>query len=528
MKKPLSLYTLGFILIITAWAPGCNGACEEEAAYTFPPGFLFGTATAGFQVDMGCPTLPAEVCDDRASDWYQFVTSPWTRLNPLNFLAGDDPSIVGPGHWELYETDHALAADELGNNAFRMSLEWSRIFPASTVGVEGYEALLAVADQAAIAHYHRIFDSLCARGLSPLVTLHHYTLPRWIHDAVQCQFDLENCTSRGWLDRDLILTEIAKYAGFAAHEFGGYVDLWATQNEPLAVLIPGFVMPTPMRTNPPGAILNVVAAKSVFMTMVEAHARMYDAVKAGDAVDADGDGSASEVGLVYAVVPAAPMDPENPVDQQAAADVFYLYNMIFLNGVGLGLLDENLDGNVVERPDLAGRFDFMGMNYKTRMRVEGVADACGEPMALLPSLSPFTTFNPLTLDISEVYPRGIAETAAFLYEAFGVPVYVTENNGQHVFAGDIEAEARYLVEQLSWLARAIEEGVDVRGYFYWSLFDNFEWNHGMTRPLGLYAVDPEDPLKRRIPRATVDVFAAICRPGAIPAELAAKYPIGME
>ena len=513
------------VLICLTLASACDRDCPEAPAYSFPTGFLFGTATAGFQVDMGCPTLPDETCVDDASDWYRFVTSPWTRLNPLNFLDGDDPAIVGPGHWELYEADHALAADELGNNAFRMSIEWSRIFPTSTVGIEGYEDLSAVADAEAVAHYHRIFDSLHDKSLTPLVTLHHYTLPLWIHDGLWCQYDLENCTPRGWLDRDLILTEIAKYAGFVATEYGSDVDLWATQNEPLAVLIPGFVLPTPMRTNPPGSIFNTVAAKAVFKTMIEAHARMYDAVKAGDAGDADGDGSASEVGLVYAVVPAAPMDPANPADQQAAEDVFYLYNMAFLRGVGLGLLDEDLDGTAVLRPDLAGRFDFMGMNYKTRMRVEGVVDACGEVVALLPGFSPFTTFNPLTLDIDEIYPPGIAETAAFLNETFRVPVYVTENNGQRVFAGDLETETRLIVEQLAWLARAVAEGVDVRGYFYWSLFDNYEWNHGMTRPLGLYAVDPADPMKRRVPRPTVDVFASISKAGAIPADLAERYPI---
>jgi len=486
---------------------------------SFPEGFLFGAATAGFQVDMGCPTLPPEQCTDPNSDWYQYVTSPEMIRKPLNFLSGEDPQVVGPGHWELYEQDYDLAANQCRHNAFRMSIEWSRIFPEPTFGIEGHQALRAVADPGALAHYHRMFEALRERGLTPLVTLHHYTLPLWIHDGIRCHRNFWNCSPRGWLDPWVIVPEIAKYAGFVAREFGDLVDLWATQNEPLAVLLPGFLLPTPERINPPSVLLKKKAFKTAFAAMVDAHARMYDAVKAGDLSDADGDGTPSQVGLVYAMAPVRPIDPGSPLDLQAAENVFYLWNLAFLDAVALGMFDADLVREPVFRQDLASRMDYVGLNYKVRLAVEGL------PFSLLPGFSPLLTLNPLTLVMDEIYPKGIYDMTLYLHDRYGLPVIVTENNGQSVCKGDIASEVRLLVEHLTWVSRAAAEGADVRGYFYWSLMDNYEWNQGTGKPLGLYAVDPADPAKRRIPRETVEVFAAVAGANAIPPELAERYPI---
>ena len=512
------LYVLcGFVFITFQSALGCHGG--SGGGLPFPEGFLFGAATAGFQSDMGCPTLSSGKCDDTRSDWYQFVVSPEMQASRLAFLSGEDPSVVGPGHWELYETDLDLAAGECRHNAFRMSIEWSCIFPDSTIGIEGYESLRAAADGAAVDHYHAVFRAMQARGLEPLVTIHHYTLPDWIHDGVGCHLDFECCSPRGWVDRDTTVREIAKYAGFAAREFGAEVDLWGTQNEPFAVLLSGYLLPTPTRTNPPAVVLEEDAFRTAFGAMSDAHARMYDAVKAGDRIDADGDGHASRVGIVYAVAPVVPRDPADPMDRRAAENVFHLWNTAFLDAVALGQLDEGLNRNPVFREDLAGRMDFLGMNYKVRVSVEGL------PFSILPGLTPLADFNPLSLDMDEVYPRGIYEMADLFARRYGIPIIITENNGQSVPRGDMEAEVRFLVENLSWVSHAIRQGVDVRGFFYWSLTDNYEWNHGMSVPLGLYGVDPGDPAKVRTPRKTVEVYGAVAAAGAVPADLAERYPV---
>ncbi|MFH1437428.1 MAG: family 1 glycosylhydrolase, partial [Pseudomonadota bacterium] len=198
---------------------GCNGKGEF---LEFPQDFLWGTATAGFQVDMGCPSYD---CDDTGSDWYQWATDEYIIERGL--VNGDPPS-MGPGHWELYESDFDLARDELSNNAFRMSIEWSRIFPDSTEDAHDMAALEALADEEAVAHYHDVLAAMKERGLTPLVTLNHYTIPLWMHDGVACYRNYETCENSGWLDGERLIPEIAKYAGYAAAQFGGEVDLWAT------------------------------------------------------------------------------------------------------------------------------------------------------------------------------------------------------------------------------------------------------------------------------------------------------------
>ena len=497
-----------------------NADSEDEElfqpeALTFPEGFIFGTAVSGFQVDMGCPTLPPEVCVDANSDWYEFVTSSETINGNSTYLTGHDPSL-GPGHWELFEEDFDRVANELSNNGFRFSLEWSRIFPTSTEGIEGYDALLAVADQEVIAHYHSYLAALNQRGLTPLVTLNHYTLPLWIHDGVGCHLDLETCTRKGWADKERILTEIEKYSAFAATEFGGEVDLWATLNEPFAVLFPGYIFPSEDRSNPPSVMMATEEARIVLSGLIEGHARMYDAVKEHDQVDADGDSENSMVGVVYALAPAAPIHPDREQDIIAAENVFYLWNMVYLNAVIRGEFDETLDHNPIYRADLDNRMDYLGINYYTRVKVEGMGTAA------LPEFSPLTTFNPLTIEPWENYPDGLYDMAMFIKEEFGIPMIITENGVAD--PDDDGTGSEYLVRHLSWLSRAIRDGADVRGYFYWTLMDNYEWNHGLDIQMGLYSVDPND--KSRTPRKTVEDYSSIARELEVSEGLQQRYPIG--
>lgn len=492
---------------------GAGGAAPE--VLDFPGSFLFGSSIAGFQVDMGCPTLPASSCEDPNSDWYQFVTDPVTKDDGKSYVSGQPPS-AGPGHWELYEKDYDLAKDELHQTGMRFSLEWSRIFPTATDAAEGYDALKALADPAALAHYHAELAALKARGIKPLVTLNHYTLPTWIHDAAGCHVDLANCSPKGWVDKDRTVKEIAKYAGFAAKEFGGEIDLWATLNEPFAVLLPGYIFPSANRSNPPAVLLQFDAAKTVLLGLIEAHARMYDAIKANDTVDADGDGEASDVGVVYAMAPVAPADPENELDVKAAKNVFYLWNMVYLNAVAKGDLDADMTGTAVHRDDLANRMDYIGINYYVRIGVQGT------PQASLPELSPLSTFNVFTIKQDEVYPKGIYDMAMVVKDDLKLPGIITEN-GSAVIADDDTAPG-YMVQHLTWVSRAIHDGVDLRGYFYWSLMDNYEWNHGMDMRFGLYAVDPADPLRARTARKAAPIFGQIAQGHLIPDDVAKMFP----
>lgn len=515
ISKPWSRWLLSAVATLAA-ACGSErgGAGMAPPGVPFPRDFVFGSAIAGFQADMGCPTLPRAECDDPNSDWYVFTTAAETVGDASAYLSGQSPSVVGPGFWELYAQDIQRARQDMHHDALRLSLEWSRIFPTATDGVEGFENLKRRASAGALARYHAIFAELKARGMRPLVTLYHYSLPTWIHDARGCHASFGNCSPRGWVDSERTIREAAKYAAFAAQEFGAEVDWWATINEPLQNMLFGYVQPNAQRSHPPAVSLQTAAARSVFQALIQAHARMYDAVKAGDKVDADGDGKPSWVGVVYPLVPIAPSS-DFFLDTQAARDIDYLWNRAYLNAVVLGKYDQNLDGNTVDRADLAGRMDYVGVNWYTGITVSGLG------FSLLPGLSPKFTANPLSLKEVPNQPDKLAEFLRYVNVDLGKPAVITENGSAD--PNDDGSAPRYLVRNLKAVADAVAAGADVRGYFYWTLMDNFEWNHGMNIRMGLYAVDRNDPTKRRTPRQAVAVYDQIARWHVLPDALVAKY-----
>ncbi len=493
-------------------------ACSSDPAPTpenleFPKSFLFGTAVAGFQVDMGCPSNTPG-CTDPNSDWYTWVTKPELVADKTTFVHGD-PITASPGFYELYPQDLDRSKNELKNNALRVSIEWSRIFPTATDGIDDPTALKAAASAEGLAYYHALFAAMKARGLRPLVTLNHYTLPSWIHDAYACHLDIANCKNRGWLDHDRILKEIAKYAGFCGREFGGEVDDWATLNEPFtAVVVAGFLLPTASRTNPPGVSLKIPEAKAAGNAMMEAHAKMYDAVKAADTVSAWG-GPAARVGLVYNMEPTYPSDPTDPVDQESAKNVSYLLNDVFLNATINGDVDVNLDGKTVHRDDMKGRMDFLGINYYARIVCKGSASP-------FPDLSPLLTVSIASFSSPDYdFPKGIYDVLV-LAKKWKVPTVITETGVDNAVGGD--PASPWVVRTLTWVKRALAEGAPVEGYFYWTLMDNYEWNHGMTFKMGMYGVDPTDASKKRTARPVVATYARIAEGAKIPDDLAAKYP----
>ena len=489
VTTPLPLVA-GFLLV------ACTGDKPDSGSTaTFPEGFLWGTAVAGFQVDAGCPTVDPAECEDAASDWYQWVTDP--DLADDGFISGH-PMSDASGHYELYPEDLRLAREELGTNTFRTSIEWSRLFPdGAAESATTVDELRTYADPVALAHYHAYLSAIREAGLEPLVTLNHYTLPLWIHDGKSCHADLATCEDRGWMDLERMRPAIALYSAFCADEFGGIVDLWGTLNEPLAVVLSGYLQPGADRTNPPG-VVDPAAAFVVMFNEIEGHAAMYDAVKANDGMDADGDGEASQIGLVSNLVAVAAQDPESALDQQGAEHLDYVYNRIFLNGTIRGELDRDLDGVAEEiRPDLEGRMDFLGINYYTRITARGLT------VPLLASY-PWTDFYPEV--IWEEYPDGLAEVVA-LGTSYGLPVMITENGT----TPDDDAGEVFLRPHLAALLGAIEEGHDVRGYYYWSLMDNYEWNHGTDMDFGLYAVD--ETTKARTLRPIGETYAEIVAAG---------------
>ena len=511
----------------------------SAALAAFPGGFRWGVAIAGFQSDQGRTAGST----DPGTDWWA-----WSH-DAANILAGrvsGDLVEQGPDFWTLFPKDIRLARTRLGLGTFRMSLEWSRLFHASTAAVDigggptlaDLQQLDALADPIAVDHYRRVFAELRRRRLEPMVTLVHFSLPLWIHDPIATRDALAGIDPSGplptgfgpagWLDAATV-TEFTKYAAWAAWKFGDLVDLWSPLNEPLVVATNGFVNAPGILTGnfPPGAF-TFTGAVTAILNELAAHGAGYDMVKAWDVVDADGDGQGARVGPVHNMVAFHPANPASPLDVASAANADYIFNRVFLNGALLGDVDANVDGTIgpgEHHPELVGRADFIGVNYYLRAVAQGVGAPLTPVIPLLDFLPTITYANPENPTAPpcptvctefgwEIHPQGLREVLA-IAGGYGVPVFITENG---LADGDDDQRLGYLVQHLSVLEQAIADGVaDVRGYYHWSLTDNFEWSSGYFPRFGLYAYDPATA-RRRIRRSARD-YKRIARRNAIPARL---------
>jgi beta-galactosidase len=519
---------------LTALLVGATPAAAKPAGAGFPSGFLWGTAVSGFQTEAGASAAGS----DPNTDWWAWVHDP-TNIE-TGVVSGDLPE-DGPGSYDLFGTDLELAHN-LKNNAFRTGIEWSRIFPHSTRAVDAsggisedvLRQLDALADQSAVAHYRRVFEQARRRHLELLVTLNHFSLPLWIHDPIAVRHAFEGVPRdqlpsdfggpAGWLDRDTA-SEFAKYSAYVAWKFGDLVDLWAPINEPLVVATSGFVnLPGVTGGFPPG-VLNFKAVITAILTMVEANAAAYDAVKTWDQVDADRDGEAARVGLVQNLVAFTPADPTRSNDVLGTAHSDYLFNRMFINAAVRGRIDANANGVIdpgETRPELAGKADFVGVNYYLRARVTGLGATITPVIPVLdfiPATSYRTAHNPTAppcptscTDFGwEIYPEGLRQVLA-VAGGYGLPVYITENG---IADSDDDQRPGYLLDHLAVLQQAIADRVaDVRGYFYWSLLDNFEWSSGYYPKFGLFSYDHET--LARTARPSARLYRDIAHKNALP------------
>ena len=213
---------------------------------TFPERFLWGISSSGFQFEMGDPSKTGL---DENTDWYAWVHD---RNNiQKKVVSGDFPE-DGPNYWTLFKEDHQIASG-LGLNCNRIGIEWSRVFPKSTRGVEvdveraddgriagiaanehTMETLERLADVSAVSHYREIVSDLRQRNLRPIVCLNHFTLPIWIHDPLALTSSRHGGQPRGWYDEETVV-EFWKFAAYVAWKLGDLVDSWVTLNEPVIV-----------------------------------------------------------------------------------------------------------------------------------------------------------------------------------------------------------------------------------------------------------------------------------------------------
>ena len=426
---------------------------NAPASLAFPPGFLWGTATSAHQVEGG----------NGGNDW-----ADWER-EPGRIRGG---AVAGAAcdFWRRAEDDLALAAS-FGTNAFRFSVEWSRVEPE-----EGRF------DEAALARYAGWAARCRALGLEPMVCLHHFTLPRWL-------------ARRGGFAWSGSVERFARLAEVVADAMAGRVRWWLTVNEPMVLAALGFVQ----GVWPPGRH-SVSEALRVARHLVRAHAAAYHALHARQP---DALVSAAHHLAVY-----LPHDPRSVLDRAVTWVRDRLMNRLFLEATVEGRLAPPLGAG--ERvAEAVGSHDYIAFQpYFTYPLAFSPANPGGlfavERHVPRPGAPPF---------MGEFRPEAPATWAERL-ASYRLPLVVTEH-------GLLEAEERerpgFLVAALTGLHRALRHGADLRGYFHWSLLDNFEWAEGFEARFGLVHVDFATQV--RTPRRSAEVYGAIARANGIPAEL---------
>jgi beta-glucosidase len=428
----------------------------------FPPEFLWGVATASYQVE-------GAVSEDGRgpSIWDTFAHTPGKTSNGET---GDH----AVDHYHRYAEDVALMS-ELGVNAYRFSIAWSRLLPEGTGGV----------NQAGVDFYRRLCKELAGAGITPVATLYHWDLPQALQDR------------GGWLNPESV-DWFTEYARVAKDALGDMVNTWVTLNEPWCVAFLGHSSGehAPGITDTPGSL---VVAHHLMLAHHSAIGAMRETAPRED----------DRLGIVLNLIPAWPQN-DTDEDRAAAAAVDLVQNRLFADAVLRGSYpDEILSlferygvSEAIDIDELAARrhpIDFLGVNYYNINHVEHAGGT--ESMAPWPgSWGARVARAPgkLTEMNWGVEPEGLSWMLERIGREYpGLPLLICENGAAYADVvgpdGSIDDPERtdYVRRHIDAMKVAIDRGVDVRGYFLWSLMDNFEWARGYDKRFGIVRVDFE-------------------------------------
>ena len=384
-------------------------------------------------------------------------------------------------HYHRYPQDIALMRD-LGVGAYRFSIAWPRIQPDGT----------GPGLPAGLAFYDRVVDTLLGAGIAPVCTLYHWDTPQALEDA------------GGWLARDTAY-RFADYAAIVGEHLADRVRMWIPLNEPMVETLYGYAT----GEYAPGKAL-------LFDALPAAH---HQNLAHGLAVAALRAAGAGAVGTANNHSPLWPRGTSE-ADHAAAEVLGALLNWLFADPVVLGSYPSQMHpylptGFADDLRVIAAPLDFYGVNYYEPQAVAAPSPGNPLPFDLLP-----VDGYPLTTNDSPIVPAGLHEFLVTLQARMGEnlpPVYITENgcsgNDAVDATGRVHDQHRidYLAEHLAALAKAIEDGVDVRGYFVWSLLDNFEWSKGYRPRFGLVHVDYSS--QTRTPKDSYRWYQRLIRPG---------------
>jgi len=434
----------------------------SDFTLTFPRDFKWGTATAAHQVEG----------QNTNNQWWQ-----WEQTHGR--IANGDSSGRAAGWWENAEADFDRMA-ELGLNAHRLSVEWSRIEPRD-----------GVFDSAALERYHEMLRGLRQRGIEPMVTLHHFTNPVWLDEQ------------RTWEDADRIVPRFARFTEMVVKALGDVCDLWCPINEPNVFAVMGYLSGGRM---PPG-VIDLSRAVSVLRNMLSAHAAAYETLHAHQAL--------ARVGIAHHMRVFQGLRAANLLDATVAHIHASVFNDSLFDALIYGRWHWILRrGATASARKLRGTLDWIGLNYYSRHRS---AFDRTKPQSLYGDLFYTPGAQMSDFNFGEIYPEGLLMLLRKLAR-YKLPIYITENGlPDH----DDDLRPSFLVQHLRSLWQAIQFCLDVRGYYHWSFIDNFEWSEGFRMKFGLLGMDTHT--QERDVRRSALLYRDVVTSGTLTSDMVRTY-----
>jgi beta-glucosidase len=447
--------------------------------HAFPKGFLWGVATSAQQIEGG-----AREGGRGESIWDRFAAVPGR-------IADGSDAHVACDHYHRWRDDIELLR-WLGVTAYRFSIAWPRVLPGGRGAV----------NVAGLDFYDALVDALLAAEIQPFVTLYHWDLPQALQE------------SGGWGVRATV-DAFARYAGIVSERLGDRVKHWTTHNEPWCIAALGHEegRHAPGHQNPAEALR---VAHHVLLS----HGKAVDVLRRNV--------SEAEIGIVLNLTPAWPAS-QSEADGDAVRQFDALFNRWYLDPLFRarypedGIADRVRRGHLddVEMPfvrdgdlrHIATPLDFLGVNYYSRLVVRAGHDGEPEAVSVVPD-------KDLTDMGWEVFPQGLHGLLVRLHHDYRPSkIHVTENGAAYADAPDSSGQIvdvrriDYLRGHLQAAQRAVADGVPLRGYFVWSLLDNFEWAHGYSKRFGLFWVDYAT--QQRIPKKSAAWFRDVVAANAV-------------
>lgn len=437
----------------------------------FPEGFLWGTASAAHQCEGG----------NTNNQWYR-----WEQEGHI--LSGETCGAASDW-WKQAERDFEIA-EQMENNALRLSLEWSRIEPE-----EGHW------DSSALERYRAMLQDLHRRHMKPIITLHHFTEPLWFAE-------------RGGFTNPDNRRFFVRYARYVVSQLQDLCDFWITFNEPNVYAVMGYLI----GSFPPGEH-SLARTLQVISTLLQTHIETFYALSELQ--------PEARIGYCLNYRLFDPARPLWPPDVLAATVQEESFNWSILKAAETGHFSFPLNVRLKPLLHAPGTRDYHGVNYYTREMVRFDLTRPHELFARRFHRRDALLNDPGMEDsFGEIFPQGLYRVLHGVYRRTrgNKPIYITENG--FCDARD-DRRPRALLEHLAQVHQAILDGIPVRGYLYWTLVDNFEWADGWSARFGLIELDPVS--QQRTPRSSASLFGEICRANAITEDIVSRYaPAALE